>query len=119
MADLQDRRLMRLYGFPSGKDGWRGVLEFVVKAGRVVEEEDHHPTLIISPARDYTASALSPPEEAGYVVEFSTHTHTPLPPLQSTLPKDAKSMRPGVTGKDLKLAEKVEKVFREVGGGRW
>jgi len=39
-ADLQDRRLKRVYGFDAGKRGWRDTLEFVAKVGDVVEVED-------------------------------------------------------------------------------
>lgn len=72
----------------------------------------HHPVLNISPASDWTPSAdLSLSAEAGYVLELSTHTHTPLPPIGT--PKDAGRMRPGVTQKDLNLAQKVEEVYKE------
>ena len=72
---------------------------------------------------------------------MSTHTHTPLPPLTTLLEgtnsdvdgsghdstnstnagdsgekktKEARTMRPGVTMKDLRLAERVERVFDEI-----
>lgn len=47
---------------------------------------------------------------------IATHTHTPMPPLQEGVVFNGKP-RPGVTGKDLQLAVKVEAAF-EVGRGR-
>lgn len=52
----------------------------------------------------------------GYVLHLATHTHTPLPPL----PLDSAGApaivfegkpRPGVTGKDLRFADAVEKLW--------
>jgi hypothetical protein len=40
MGDLQDRRLVRVWEFGEGKEGWRDILEFVRKAGQIIEEED-------------------------------------------------------------------------------
>ncbi|WVQ83008.1 hypothetical protein IAT38_005146 [Cryptococcus sp. DSM 104549] len=120
-GDLQGRRLVRAFEMGEGKEGWNRVLEFVERVGRVIEEQDHHPTLLISPSSDYRPSApsLTPtpqPSPHGYVVELSTHTHTPLPPYPEPT-KGGTKMRPGVTGKDLKLAEKTEEVYGEVRGG--
>nr|XP_031864173.1 uncharacterized protein CI109_000085 [Kwoniella shandongensis]KAA5531245.1 hypothetical protein CI109_000085 [Kwoniella shandongensis] len=117
-ADLQSRRLVRVYEFGDGKEGWRDLLRFVAKTGEVIEEEDHHPSILISPSSDYKPilPSSSPLSDRTYVVELSTHTHTPLPPYPLTT-KGGK-MKPGVTGKDVKLAERVEGVFEEVTGGK-
>lgn len=40
MADLQDRRLVRMWEFGEGKDGWRGLMRFAQTVGQIVEEED-------------------------------------------------------------------------------
>ncbi|KAK1925696.1 hypothetical protein DB88DRAFT_509352 [Papiliotrema laurentii] len=111
-GDLQDRRLVRVYEFASGKEGWRALMGFSSRIMQEIESQDHHPVLNISPASAWTPSAdLSLSAEAGYVLELSTHTHTPLPPIGT--PKDAGRMRPGVTQKDLNLAQKVEEVYKE------
>jgi len=55
-------------------------------------------------------------DTTGYVVAVSTHTHTPLPPIK--YPKTADGiqdvMRPGVTGKDLRLADALEEVYQSM-----
>ncbi|GFZ45258.1 hypothetical protein JCM24511_02984 [Saitozyma sp. JCM 24511] len=127
MADLQDRRLVRMWEFGEGKDGWRGLMRFAQTVGQIVEEEDHHPTITISPASDYrpTSTSLSTPNNTrGYVLEISTHTHTPMPPLPShsdglaqSSANNATKMRPGVTGKDLRLAERLEEAFGKARAG--
>ena len=40
IADLQDRRLVRVYHFEPGKKGWRDALNFVARVGEAVEAED-------------------------------------------------------------------------------
>jgi hypothetical protein len=40
MADLQDRRLVRMWEFGEGKDGWSGLMRFAQTVGQIVEEED-------------------------------------------------------------------------------
>lgn len=74
----------------------------------------HHPTISITPSADYTP----PPEsehqladDTAYVVEISMNTHTPYAPVGQ--PKNAGKMRPGVTMKDVTLANAVEEVYRE------
>lgn len=178
-ADLQDRRLVRVYDFPKGKEGWRAIMAFAGRIAEVVEREDvspasyylhcrclqvrmgrrgrggksgrgdegdrmlklamssqlesypytqHHPTIVICPVSDHTPTSLSlsVPDDptSGYILELSTHTHTPLPPIRTqSQPQPLGSasnggattkMRPGVTGKDLKLAERIEEVFQEL-----
>ncbi|KAK8858553.1 hypothetical protein IAR55_002782 [Kwoniella newhampshirensis] len=115
-GDLQSRRLLRVYEFKEGKEGWRELLAFVREVGKVVEEEDHHPTILISPSSDYKPLISLPLSTRSYVVELATHTHTPLPPYP--LPTKGDKMRPGVTGKDLKLAERIESVWEETTCGR-
>lgn len=39
-SDLQGRRLVRMYEFPRGKDGWRGMSKFMNRIVDIVEEED-------------------------------------------------------------------------------
>ena len=90
--------------------------------------EQHHPSLNISPASDYrpTHTALQRPDAAtGYVIEISSHTHTPLPTLKSkveaaqttTIGQSVETKpAPGVTGKDLKLAERLEAAYEDIMG---
>lgn len=40
MVELQDRHLTRRYDFGIGRDGWRGLLEFVGVIGQAIEVED-------------------------------------------------------------------------------
>lgn len=40
MVDLQDRRLVRLYEFESGKQGWKECMRFMHRLGEVVETQD-------------------------------------------------------------------------------
>jgi len=80
-------------------------------------DEQHHPTILISPAGDYistTGDAAPMSDTAGYVVAISTHTHTPLPPVKYPKADDGSQevMRPGVTGKDLRLAVALEEVYQ-------
>ncbi|WVQ72867.1 hypothetical protein IAR50_002428 [Cryptococcus sp. DSM 104548] len=117
-GDLQGKRLVRVFELGEGKEGWRRVGEFLRRAGTAVEEQDHHPTIHISPLSDYTPpspSLISPQSQTDYIVELSTHTHTPLPPYPQPT-KGGKKMRPGVTGKDVALAEKVEEIYGQVVG---
>jgi hypothetical protein len=51
--------------------------------------------------------------EAGYVLHVSTHTHTPLPPLGVEGAAFEGKPRPGVTYKDLRLAERMEALVGE------
>lgn len=81
----------------------------------------HHPTIHISSFLDYISRSPSllsfqtqTQSQTDYIVELSTHTHTPLPPYP--LPAKGNKMRPGVTGKDIKLAQKVEEVYGELVG---
>jgi hypothetical protein len=46
--------------------------------------------------------------DTGYLLELSTHTHTPLPPVGQ--PKETGKPRPGVTTKDVRLAEEIEEI---------
>ncbi|WVQ96719.1 hypothetical protein IAU59_003826 [Kwoniella sp. CBS 9459] len=135
-GDLQGRRLVRAFVLGEGKEGWRDTMRLAQRAGDVIEEQDHHPTILISPASDYIPSATSLSangqafaQERGYILEISTHTHTPFPPYPTPLPKKTPSsskdgsellpkIRPGVTGKDINLAKRLEEVWREVMGGR-
>lgn len=61
-----------------------------------------------------TGTALELPE-TGYVLYVATHTHTPMPPLPLPGADGAfeGKPRPGVTTKDLRLAECVERLFEE------
>ncbi|WWC62596.1 uncharacterized protein I303_105193 [Kwoniella dejecticola CBS 10117] len=141
-GDLQDRRLVRAFQMGEGKEGWRDTIGFVRKVGEIVEEEDHHPTISISPSSDYSPSSstldmIRQAEESrgqGYIVEISTHTHTPLPPYPTPTPtptaptgtkdktgkshSDSTKIRPGITRKDIKLAEWLESAWKEVMRGR-
>lgn len=77
----------------------------------------HHPTILISPAGDYrssTGDANTISDTTGYVVAISTHTHTPLPHVKYPKAADGtqRTMRPGVTGKDLKLATALEEMYQ-------
>lgn len=40
MADLQDRRLVRLYEFEMSKEGWEDCMKYVKKIGDIVAKED-------------------------------------------------------------------------------
>jgi hypothetical protein len=40
MADLQDRRLIRLYEFEMGKNGWNDLMGFMSRVGEMVAEQD-------------------------------------------------------------------------------
>ncbi|OCF42043.1 hypothetical protein I317_04129 [Kwoniella heveanensis CBS 569] len=130
-GDLQDRRLVRAFALGEGKEGWMDTMKLAQRAGQVIEEQDHHPTIVISPASDYMPSSSSLFTESqfnngGYILEISTHTHTPLPPYPTPIPKktttdaniEAVKIRPGVTGKDINLARRLEEVWKEVMGGR-
>jgi hypothetical protein len=80
----------------------------------------HHPTILISPSSDYLSSTGDPTpvsDTAGYIVAISTHTHTPLPPVKYPKAADGsqETMRPGVTGKDLRLAMALEEVYQSLG----
>jgi hypothetical protein len=71
---------------------------------------------------------LAGPQRSTYILEISTHTHTPLPPLKEIIPPalvpiglaeagqtvQKREMKPGVTGKDLKLAEVVEDCYERL-----
>ena len=75
-------------------------------------DREHHPVITILPASDHIPiDELPLSAETGYILHLSTHTHTPLPPIGT--PKDAGKMRPGVTQKDLNLAERLEAVYNE------
>ncbi|KAK6908152.1 hypothetical protein L486_07529 [Kwoniella mangroviensis CBS 10435] len=121
-GDLQDRRLVRAFMMGEGKVGWKDAMIFVQRAGQIIEEEDHHPTTLITPSSDYIPSSTSlqntGKEDNGYVIEISTHTHTPLPPYPLPTKNPAHKMRPGVTSKDIRLAERLEEVWEGVMGGR-
>ncbi|WRT67739.1 uncharacterized protein IL334_004711 [Kwoniella shivajii] len=119
-GDLQDRRLVRAFSMGEGKDGWKDTMNFVQKSGEIIDTEDHHPTILIIPSTDYTPSSpslVSSKEVNGYIVEISTHTHTPLPPYPKST-KDAIKMRPGITAKDIRLAEKLEESWKAIMGGK-
>ncbi|KGB74805.1 hypothetical protein I307_01064 [Cryptococcus deuterogattii 99/473] len=120
-GDLQGRRLVRVFELGEGKEGWRRLIKFVGQVGQVIEDQDHHPTIHISSFSDYISRSPSllsfqtqTQSQTDYIVELSTHTHTPLPPYP--LPAKGNKMRPGVTGKDIKLAQKVEEVYGELVG---
>ncbi|WWC70788.1 uncharacterized protein I206_104740 [Kwoniella pini CBS 10737] len=120
-GDLQDRRLIRVFLMGDGKEGWRDTMKFVAQVGKIVEQEDHHPTIRIMPSSDYIPSSTSldiSTQKIGYIVEISTHTHTPLPPYPISTKDKSQKMRPGITGKDIKLAERLEKAWKEVMGGK-
>ncbi|WVQ65741.1 uncharacterized protein L199_003919 [Kwoniella botswanensis] len=121
-GDLQDRRLVRVFTMGDGKEGWKDAMSFVQKAGEIIEEEDHHPTILITPSSDYIPSSTSlqntGKENNGYIIEISTHTHTPLPPYPLPTKNPAHKMRPGVTGKDIRLAERLEEAWEGVMGGK-
>ncbi|WWC88670.1 uncharacterized protein L201_003583 [Kwoniella dendrophila CBS 6074] len=118
-GDLQDRRLIRAFLMGEGKQGWRDAMKLVQKAGQVIEQQDHHPTILITPSSDYSPSSFSLESTVnGYIVEISTHTHTPLPPYPIPTKNHPHKIRPGVTGKDINLAESLEKAWEEVMGGK-
>ncbi|ODN95271.1 hypothetical protein L198_04661 [Cryptococcus wingfieldii CBS 7118] len=117
-GDLQGRRLVRVFEMGEGKEGWRRVGEFLRMAGTAVEEQDHHPTIHISPLSDYappSPTLIFPQSQSDYIIELSTHTHTPLPPYPQPTKGGAK-MSPGVTSKDVALAERVEGIYEQVVG---
>jgi hypothetical protein len=71
----------------------------------------------MSPAGDYrsnTGDTTIIGDTTGYVVAISTHTHTPLPPVKYPKAPDGtqETMRPGVTGMDLKLAIALEEIYQ-------
>ncbi|BEJ14963.1 hypothetical protein CspHIS471_0407300 [Cutaneotrichosporon sp. HIS471] len=107
-ADLQGRRLVRAYAFPSDRDGWRALMTLMARIGEAVEELDHHPVLLAAPASDLPPDVAELAPNAGYVLYIATHTHTPMPPMGVQM--EGKPS-PGVTGKDLALAEWVERAF--------
>nr|ODN79196.1 hypothetical protein L203_06001 [Cryptococcus depauperatus CBS 7841] len=98
--DLQGRHLVRIFNLGHGKEGWKRMMAFTSEVGQVVEEQDHHPTMHIS----------SLANSSNYTLTLSTHTHTPLPPYP--LPKGS-CIQPGVTTKDVQLAERIEQVYRK------
>ncbi|WWD04907.1 hypothetical protein V865_002978 [Kwoniella europaea PYCC6329] len=121
-GDLQDRRLVRAFMMGEGKVGWKDAISFAQRAGEIIEEEDHHPTILITPSSDYIPSSTSlqhtGKENNGYIIEISSHTHTPLPPYPLPAKNLAQKMRPGVTGKDIRLAERLEEAWEGVMGGK-
>lgn len=75
--------------------------------------------MTIAPMSDLPPSMsaiVANPDSAGYVLHVSTHTHTPLPPLGAEGVVFDGKPRPGVTYKDLKLAERIEALIAEAGG---
>ncbi|ORY31358.1 hypothetical protein BCR39DRAFT_453448, partial [Naematelia encephala] len=114
-VDLQDRRLVRIYDFPPEREGWVGLSRFFTKISDIIQEENHHPGIIISPSTDYNPSstALETPSRSQktYILEITTYTHTPMPPKLGTENNEQGIIRPGVTGKDIRLAERFEEVF--------
>ncbi|WVW84712.1 hypothetical protein I302_106747 [Kwoniella bestiolae CBS 10118] len=121
-GDLQNRRLVRAFVMGEGREGWRDVMRFTQRAGEVIEQEDHHPTVLITPLSDYipstTSLQTSAKENNSYIIEISTHTHTPLPPYPTPTKNQTHKMRPGVTGKDIRLAERLEHAWEGVMGGK-
>ncbi|KLT45551.1 hypothetical protein CC85DRAFT_240566 [Cutaneotrichosporon oleaginosum] len=107
-ADLQGRRLVRAYSFPRDRDGWRALMTLMGCIGEAVEELDHHPLLLAAPASDLPPDVVALTTGEGYVLHIATHTHTPMPPLGVQM--EGKPA-PGVTGKDIALAERVERAF--------
>ena len=80
---------------------------------RAPADIQHHPSIVISPVGDYTPRPTGKlADDTAYVLELSTHTHTPLPPVGQ--PKDSAKMRPGVTMKDTQLAHLVEDEYRRI-----
>ena len=86
----------------------------------------HHPTICLYPKQDYPDDSLIPvPATADYVLQISTHTHTPLPMRRYTklfpgstagqqtedMAKKDDKPNPGVTRKDLQLALVVEEAM--------
>ncbi|KAL1412894.1 hypothetical protein Q8F55_000643 [Vanrija albida] len=122
-ADLQGRVLVRAYGFPASRDGWRSLTALAGDIAKAVEAEDHHPCITIAPLADLGPEKREHVVEEeggippGYVLHLATHTHTPLPPLtldsagHPAITFDGKP-RPGVTGKDLNLADRIEKLWQ-------
>jgi hypothetical protein len=124
-ADLQGRCLTRAYAFPASREGWRALIGLFARVSEAVEVEDvsgldtvdtdnkHHPSLTVAPFADLPSAMreIVETEEAGYVLHVSMHTHTPMPPLGAEF--EGKPA-PGVTHKDLKLAERIEALAGEV-----
>ena len=104
-------------------------MDLVQRIGQAVQEENvseskipgvlantpqHHPTIIICPGTDYV-NALSLPiweDKTDHIIEITMHTHTPLPETKTA--GDDREPGPGVTGKDLKLAERIESIWEEI-----
>ena len=75
----------------------------------------HHPSVSVTPSADYKPPAESEhqlADDTAYVVEVSLNTHTPYAPVGQ--PKNAGKMRPGVTMKDVTLANAVEEAYRVI-----
>lgn len=70
-----------------------------------------------APVADQPNLGVVESPEAGYLLFIATHTHTPMPPLEPGVTFEGKP-KPGVTTKDLRLAERVERLFEENGEGK-
>ncbi|KAL7423120.1 hypothetical protein Q5752_002419 [Cryptotrichosporon argae] len=122
-GDLQDRRLVRVWTFEPDREGWRRLRELLGEIGQAVETEDHHPSILVAPSSDVprATSVLTAALTSSYVLHVSTHTHTPMPFSPYTdssgrrLEFDGKP-RPGVTGKDLQLAARLEAIWDRLRG---
>ncbi|TXT13538.1 hypothetical protein VHUM_00905 [Vanrija humicola] len=116
-ADLQGRVLVRAFAFPRSRAGWAELSTLSGRIARAVEAHDVAPLADLPPAmRDHLDTHETEPEP-GYVIHVATHTHTPLPPLPLDSDGGAPAIefegkpRPGVTGKDLRLADAIEKLW--------
>ncbi|EIW73686.1 hypothetical protein TREMEDRAFT_59859 [Tremella mesenterica DSM 1558] len=103
-------RLVKIYLFTE----WKKAVRFMRRIEELVEEHDHHPSILICPASDHPSKKWS--QAKGYIVEVSTHTHTPLSYIEPGTPKKATEDKPlpGITGKDLGFAQELEEVHREL-----
>lgn len=112
---LEAKRLVQSYHFAGGE--YPRLLDMLAQVGQLVQEQDvsqtcgmadaqHHPTIVSGPSCDVADRS------EGYTLRVSMLTHTPMPPLGT---KMERKLAPGVTGKDLKLAQAIEGLWQQDG----
>ncbi|ORX40121.1 hypothetical protein BD324DRAFT_616407 [Kockovaella imperatae] len=116
VGTLEGKKLVRIFGL--GRETYGKAVDISANVIQAAIAEQHHPSMTLCPLIDYANTyAVDLPSDTEHVLEITTYTHTPLPESRAddNATGGRRKPQPGVTGKDLRLAEEIERLVPGLG----